>query len=227
MRYGTLTINRVVVGVVVTLLVLSGVYFFAGDYIRNVFITQKVFYTTPDTPDSELFLGFLPREGEITSNEFDVREGEDIQATLIGRVLQEPVVNQETGEIGLLVEFVSKDSKILSNVILGRATNRISTLLASEGFINQEVISYSFKDVSSIVPIISKGDPIYITLILIKEAPEETLQDARCDEDCRYLIGRYVELHDSNSRLIRSIGIGGVFDETLTVGPVSELILYN
>ena len=170
-----------------------------------------------------------PGEVKILPGSYDYENGDldPTEAILSGYIDDDPIVNSETGETELEVNFKNKEgNEILVRVILGDDTNKILVTLASDGVVP---IAREDKEmsVSEIRPLLKRGDPIIIRIYLDR-VPDSLINSEGCSQLCLESLAPIRESFEVNNSLVQSIKTSQKPESTggLQARGVSGLVIF-
>jgi len=170
-----------------------------------------------------------PGEVKILHGSYDYENGDldPTEAILSGYIDDDPIINSETGETELEVNFKNKEGKeMLVRVILGDDTNKILATLAPDGVVP---IAREDKEmsVSEIRPLLKRGDPIIIRIYLDR-VPDSLINSEGCSQLCLESLAPIRESFEVNNSLVQSIQTSQKLESTggLQARGVSGLVIF-
>ena len=145
-------------------------------------------------------------EVKILPGSYDAENGDldPTEVILSGYIDDDQIVNSETGETELEVNFKNKEgNEIPVSVILGDDNNKILVTLAPGGTLpakreDKEMV------VSDIRPLLKKGDPIIIRIYLDR-VPDSLINSEGCSQLCLESLAPIRESFEVNNSLVQSI----------------------
>lgn len=175
--------------------------------------------------------GLIFEPGEVKIIPGDAERLIFTEAHMEGRIISEPRVDSQS--IGVLVSFQTIAGDTLQvTVLLGENDKEIGTLIADKGTIGGTE-EWRIKQVSEIIPLLRKNDPIQIRFN-VHEISDESLQRVMDYQGCKErveLCNAYLEemrtWYTNNLLLIDAIRSGSSLPENHTVGAVSQVVLFN
>lgn len=212
---------KIILLVVVILAVGAGAYF----YLTNISDRTGVQEDLPEfiIEDSKFILG----DGEVRvkpqiPDDLIVRT-----VVMLGRIEEDPVLDGVTRETKILISFRRADGKpVLTNINLGLPNRSVGTHIASGGLIGLEKEWRGIR-ISEISPLLKKNDPIFVYLS-VDDISREFFEDERCTDICQDVLQEIKDNFENNSLLISAIrGEVDASVETLTVGSVSQIVIYG
>lgn len=224
-------ITLILIGLILIDVVLFLYYFFPtlNFLIRtssfpNFNLRKRIYYDLYDSNTTDIHSKIYNLSpGDILITETDFEKASFGSVWLYGYINEKPFLDLKTGYVIFKIKYIGSKNSVIVNTILGANNYYINTLTARKGKI--EKVLWSAKTVSSIEPLLKKGDPIIVNLYYSNDLNllnNRADCDAKCKDSWKIVKDNYL----NTSKLIKAL-LNNKTDNISFVGPIKEMIIYN